>query len=95
MDSKFGPVPFGSLLSYQCLVRGESTAKSLAARILRGTPQTAAMKRGLDLEPVILRQYSEFCDVSVTQCGVIIHPNAPHLASSPDAKIWVGSGKEL
>ncbi|XP_077053553.1 uncharacterized protein LOC143704406 [Siphateles boraxobius] len=27
-------------------VRGESTAKSLAARILRGSPQTAAMKRG-------------------------------------------------
>lgn len=88
VDSKFGPVPFGSLLSYQCLVRGESTAKSLAARILRGTPQTAAMKRGLDLEPDILRQYSEFCDVSVTQCGVIIHPNAPHLASSPDAKVF-------
>ncbi|XP_073694043.1 uncharacterized protein [Garra rufa] len=61
---------------------------SLAARILRGTPQTATMKRGLDLEPDILRQYSEFCDVSVTQCGVIIHPDAPHLAASPDAKVF-------
>ncbi|RXN36879.1 hypothetical protein ROHU_002559 [Labeo rohita] len=71
-----------------CHVRGESTAKSLAARILRGTPQTAAMKRGLDLEPDILRQYSEFCDVSVMQCGVIIHPDAPHLAASPDAKVF-------
>ncbi len=28
-----------------CNVRGESSAKALAARILRGTPQTAAMKR--------------------------------------------------
>ncbi|XP_051984218.1 uncharacterized protein LOC127644853 isoform X2 [Xyrauchen texanus] len=71
-----------------CHVRGESTAKSLAARILRGTPQTAAMKRGLDLEPDILWQYSDFCDVTVTQCGVLIHPDALHLAASPDAKVF-------
>lgn len=71
-----------------CHVRGASTAKALAARILRGTPQTAAMKRGLDLEPDILRQYSDFCNVSVTQCGIIIHPDAPHLAASPDAKVF-------
>lgn len=69
-------------------VRGESTAKSLAARILRGIPQTAAMKRGLDLEPEILRQYSDYCNISVMQCGIIIHPDAPHLAASPDAKVF-------
>ncbi|CAK6972400.1 uncharacterized protein LOC115582046 isoform X2, partial [Scomber scombrus] len=50
-----------------CHVRGESSAKALASRILRGTPQTAAMKRGLDLEAEILRQYSEFCDVSLDE----------------------------
>ncbi|CAK6964417.1 uncharacterized protein LOC115582046 isoform X2 [Scomber scombrus] len=71
-----------------CHVRGESSAKALASRILRGTPQTAAMKRGLDLEAEILRQYSEFCDVSVTSSGVIIHPDAPHLGASPDAKVF-------
>ena len=71
-----------------CHVRGESSAKALASRILRGTPQTAAMKRGLDLEAEILRQYSEFCDVSVTSSGVIIHPDAPHLGASPDATVF-------
>ena len=38
-----------------CHVCGESSAKALASHILRGTPQTAAMKRGLDLESEILR----------------------------------------
>lgn len=60
----------------------------MSARILRGTPQTSAMKRGLDLEPEILRQYADVCDVSVTQCGIIIHPDAPHLGASPDAKVF-------
>ncbi len=71
-----------------CHVRGESSAKALVARILRGTPQTAAMKRGLDLEPDILKQYYDFCDVSVMQCGIIIHPDAPHFAASPDVKVF-------
>lgn len=71
-----------------CHVRGESSAKALASRILRGTPQTAAMKRGLDLEPEILRQYADRWEVSVTSCGVIIHPDAPHLGASPDAKVF-------
>lgn len=59
-----------------CYVRGELSAKALATHNLRGTPQTAAMRRGLDLEPEILRQYSDFCDVSLKQCGVIIHPDS-------------------
>ncbi|XP_027859750.1 uncharacterized protein LOC114158046 [Xiphophorus couchianus] len=71
-----------------CHVRGQSSAKALATRILRRTPQTAAMKRGLDLEPEILKQYSDLFDVSVMQCGFIIHPDAPHLGASPDAKVF-------
>ncbi|CAL9695403.1 unnamed protein product [Knipowitschia caucasica] len=75
-----------------CYVRGESSSKNLAARIIKGTPQTAAMKRGLELEPEILNQYSDLCDVSVMQCGVIIHPDAPHLATTPDAKVFDPKG---
>lgn len=45
------------------------------------------MKRGLDVETDILRQYSDFCDVSVMQCGIIIHTDAPHIAASPDVKV--------
>lgn len=68
-------------------MRGESSARALAIRILKGTPQTAAMKWGLDLKSEILWQYADFCDVSVF-CDVIIHPDAPHLGASPDAKVF-------
>ncbi|RVE55568.1 hypothetical protein OJAV_G00234980 [Oryzias javanicus] len=71
-----------------CHVRGESSARSLAVRMLKGTAQTAAMKRGLDREEDILWEYADHCDVSVTQCGIIIHPDAPHLGATPDAKVF-------
>ena len=71
-----------------CFVRGESSAKALAARMLKGVRQTADMKRGLDREPEILRRYAESFDVSVTQCGVVIHPDSPHLGASPDGKVY-------
>ncbi|KAK0154386.1 hypothetical protein N1851_003540 [Merluccius polli] len=70
-----------------CHVRRESSIKALAACIMHNET-TGTMKRGLDLEPEILRQYSDFSDVSVTQCGIIIHSDAPHLGASPDAKVF-------
>ncbi len=48
-----------------CHVVGDSASQSLAARIIKGTRQTSAMKRGLELEPDILRKYSETASVSV------------------------------
>ena len=71
-----------------CFVRGDASARALAARIMKGVRQTAHMKRGLDLEPQILRRYAEEFDVSVMQCGAVIHPDAPHLGASPDAKVF-------
>uniref|UniRef100_A0A3B3BSM4 YqaJ viral recombinase domain-containing protein n=1 Tax=Oryzias melastigma TaxID=30732 RepID=A0A3B3BSM4_ORYME len=71
-----------------CHVRGESSARSLAVRMLKGTAQTAAMKRGLDREEDILWEYADHCDVSVTHCGIIIRPDAPHLGATPDAKVF-------
>ncbi|XP_003198385.3 uncharacterized protein isoform X1 [Danio rerio] len=71
-----------------CYVVGESASQSLAARILKGTKQTSAMKRGLELEPEILKQYSETKRVTVLPCGFVVHPDAPHLGASPDGRVY-------
>lgn len=68
-------------------VRSESTAKTLAGRIIKGAPQTKAMRRGMELEPEVLRRYAETFEVNVLPCGLIIHPDAPHLGASPDGKV--------
>lgn len=68
-------------------VRSESTAKTLAGRIIKGAPQTKAMRRGLELEPEVLCRYAETFSVNVLPCGLIIHPEAPHLGASPYGKV--------
>lgn len=71
-----------------CHVRGETSADHLADRILRGTPQTAAMKRGLEMEAGVVRQYCQIKAVNYSPCGFVIHPDAPWLGSSPDGLIY-------
>lgn len=71
-----------------CHVRGESTSQALAVRIIKGVRQTSAMKRGLDLEPEVLFQYSGMINVTVLQCGFVVHPDAPHLGTSPDGRVY-------
>ncbi|XP_048022908.1 uncharacterized protein LOC125253145 [Megalobrama amblycephala] len=71
-----------------CHVVGESASQSLAARILKGTRQTSAMKLGLELEPDILKQYSETKSVSILPCGFVVHPDAQHLGASPDGRVY-------
>lgn len=46
------------------------------------------MKRGLDLEPEVLFQYSGMMNVNVLQCGFVVHPDAPHLGTSPDSRVY-------
>lgn len=69
-------------------VIGESASQSLAARIVKGTKQTSAMKRGLELEPDILKKYSETANVSLLPCGFVVHTDAPHLGVSPDERVY-------
>lgn len=75
---------FGEVYS----VRGESSSQALAARIMKGVRQTPAMKRGIDLEPEVLQQYSDLCNVSVAPSGFVVNPDAPYLGASPDAKVY-------
>lgn len=61
---------------------------SLAARLLRKTIQTAAMKHGLDNEEKAAQSFSENCNLNVYPCGIIINPSCPHLATSPDRRVY-------
>ncbi|XP_073700610.1 uncharacterized protein [Garra rufa] len=71
-----------------CHVRGETSSQALAFRIIKGVRQTSAMKRGLELEPEVLLQYSDMMNVNVSQCGFVVHPDAPHLGTSPDGRVY-------
>lgn len=75
---------FGEVFS----LRGESSAQALAVRMLKGVRQTQAMKRGIDLEPEVLHQFSDLCNVNVYPSGFIIHPDASYLGASPDARVY-------
>lgn len=70
-----------------CHARGETPGKALAARIIRGTKQTSAMRRGLELEASIVQKYADMTKVIVLPCGFVVHPEAPHLGASPDGRV--------
>ena len=62
--------------------------ESLAVRLVNPRcVQTAAMKHGLEFEPVAARSYCEITGNSVYMCGFVINPHAPHLGTSPDRKV--------
>ncbi|KAL1252626.1 hypothetical protein QQF64_017319 [Cirrhinus molitorella] len=71
-----------------CHVRGEKSAENLAERILRGTKQTALMRRGLDMESGALKDYATLKNLNLSKCGLVIHPEAPWLGASPDGLVY-------
>ncbi|XP_034088235.1 uncharacterized protein LOC117556808 [Gymnodraco acuticeps] len=71
-----------------CHVRGESSANSLAERILKGTRQTAEMRRGAEMEPTVAAEYSRLANVNYSPCGLVIHPSTPWLGASPDGVVF-------
>ncbi|XP_048728441.2 uncharacterized protein LOC125646263 [Ostrea edulis] len=67
----------------------KSDFESLATRILQTKHiQTAAMKYGLEHEPEAAKLYSEITMNNVYKCGFVLNPNAPHLGTSPDRKVY-------
>lgn len=62
--------------------------QSLAERILKGTRQTAEMRRGTDMEFAVAMEYCRMKNVSYTSCGLVIHPDAPWLGASSDGFIF-------
>ncbi|XP_029955469.1 uncharacterized protein LOC115394311 isoform X2 [Salarias fasciatus] len=70
-----------------CQVR-ENAEDSLADRMLQGTRQTAAMKRGLEMEADAIWEYCQLKRVNHYTCGFVIHPDASWLGASPDGLIF-------
>lgn len=70
-----------------CQVR-ENSEEDLANRLLQGTRQTAAMKRGLELEADAIWEYCQMKRVNHYPCGFVIHPDASWLGASPDGLIF-------
>ncbi|XP_051557801.1 uncharacterized protein LOC127443342 [Myxocyprinus asiaticus] len=71
-----------------CHVRRQSSAESLALRILQPGYQSGEMKRGLQMEPKAVEEYCFVKEVNHYPCGFIIHPDAPWLGSSPDGLVY-------
>ena len=71
-----------------CHVRGETSAKALAERIIRGTKQTAQMKRGAQMEFEAANEYSKCTNVNYSPCGLVVHPQTPWLGTSPDGLVF-------
>lgn len=67
---------------------GQSSEEGLADRILKGTRQTAAMKRGLEMEADAIWEYCQIRRVNHYPCGFVIHPDVPWLGASPDGVIF-------
>lgn len=66
----------------------QASEERLADRILRGTRQTASMKRGLELEADAIWEYCQLKRLDHCRCGFVIHPNAPWLGAYPDGLIF-------
>jgi len=46
---------------------------------------TAAMKRGLALEPIVVDVLMANTRLELTKCGLFLHPDFPQFGASPDA----------
>ncbi|KAL2095395.1 hypothetical protein ACEWY4_010114 [Coilia grayii] len=64
------------------------TLEKMAERLIKGIRQTAAMKRGLEMEADAIEEYCRLKRVNYYPCGFIIHPDAPWLGASPDGVVF-------
>uniref|UniRef100_A0A671V656 YqaJ viral recombinase domain-containing protein n=1 Tax=Sparus aurata TaxID=8175 RepID=A0A671V656_SPAAU len=71
-----------------CHTRGETSAENLAKRLLRPSHQTADTRRGLDMEPAAVEEYCRAREVNHYPCGLLIHPDAAWMGSSPNGIVY-------
>ncbi|XP_063746108.1 uncharacterized protein LOC134868735 [Eleginops maclovinus] len=64
------------------------TLEKMADRLLKGVRQTAAMKRGLEMEDDAIEEYCQLKRVNHYPCGFVIHPDTPWLGTSPDGVVF-------
>ena len=63
-------------------------SESLAERFIRGSRQTADMRRGAEMESEVTVEYSKLTHVNYSPCGLIVHPDAPWIGASPDGVVF-------
>ena len=61
---------------------------SLAKRLLKKTKQTEAMRHGIETEEDAASAYADITDHNVYPCAIVINPSSPHLATSPDRRVY-------
>ena len=67
----------------------QSNFERLAKRLAKTKNiQTAAMKYGIEQEPIAAKHYTEVTGNSAWLCGFVINPSCHHLGTSPDRKIY-------
>ncbi|RMX36669.1 hypothetical protein pdam_00024516, partial [Pocillopora damicornis] len=60
----------------------------LAAKQLKKTIQTVAMRYGIDIEEDTIAAHADNGECNVYPAGTVIKPPCPHLVSSPDQRTY-------
>lgn len=85
------------------LLSGPATRKTLLVQLFRETataeakqiPVTDAMARGTALEPGAVKAYEELTGLQVHSEGLVVHPDEPRFAMSPDGLVGDEGGIEI
>lgn len=85
------------------LLSGPATRKTLLAQLFRETataeakqiPVNDAMARGTALEPEAVKAYEELTGLQVHSEGLVVHPDEPRFAMSPDGLVGDEGGIEI
>ncbi|PFX15038.1 hypothetical protein AWC38_SpisGene20760 [Stylophora pistillata] len=62
--------------------------ESLAARQLKKTVHTVAMRHGIKTGEEAAAAYADSVECNVFPAGIVINPSRPHLVSSPDGRVY-------
>ena len=76
------------IASSRMSVTAKKDFELLAGRFMKKTIQTAAMKYGIDNEENAATSYADITRLNVYPCGIIVNPSCPHLACSPDGRVY-------
>jgi hypothetical protein len=67
----------------------------MAGRLMESEPVTPAMRHGTEKEPEAREAYERAFSVVVRTCGLVLHPDLPWIACSPDGRVEGGGMIEI
>jgi hypothetical protein len=70
----------------RCLLKGSTSPTKAISEILMYKPrvQTCHMKKGIEMEPMIIERFSQETGNTARKCGFFISKSHPYLGASPD-----------